>query len=268
MLPKMISRAPAFKRLLVFLTGLAAVVFIAGALGQTTSLNRVLVVGNSYVYYNDRLHNHVKRLVAERYPDTESRRLAYKSSTIGGARLSHHNIDWLLKPGQIGVDRPFQAVIFQGGSFEPLTAGTRKIFVDTAVNYAEKVRAVGGRPFLYMTHAYVSPHRRAKPGMINRISDTYRYAGREAQAEVIPVGLAFERSYKERPDFSLHMEFDGTHPNLHGTFLGAYVTFFTLYGDTMGRLDYDYFGRVSAEEVAYLQRIAKETVADFRTRDM
>lgn len=156
----------------------------------------------------------------------------------------------------------------QGGSFEPLTAGTRKIFVDTAVNYAEKVRAVGGKPFLYMTHAYVSPHRRAKLGMINRISDTYSHAGREAKAEVIPVGLAFERSYKERPDFSLHMEFDGTHPNLHGTFLGAYVTFFTLYGDTVGRLDYDYFGRVSAEEVAYLQRIAKETVADFRTRDM
>jgi hypothetical protein len=36
----------------------------------------------------------------------------------------------------------------------------------------------------------------------------------------------------------------------------------------VGRLDYDYFGRVSAEEVTYLQRIAKETVADFRTRDM
>jgi hypothetical protein len=156
----------------------------------------------------------------------------------------------------------------QGGSFEPLTAGTRKIFVDTAVNCAEKVRAVGGKPFLYMTHAYVSPHRRAKLGMINRISDTYSHAGREAKAEVIPVGLAFERSCKKRPNFSLHMEFDGTHPNLHGTFLGAYVTFFTLYGDTVGRLDYDYFGRVSAEEVAYLQRIAKETVADFRTRDM
>jgi hypothetical protein len=64
------------------------------------------------------------------------------------------------------------------------------------------------------------------------------------------------------------MEFDGTHPNLFGTFLGAYVTFFTLHGDTVGALDYDYFGRVSAEEVAYLQRIARETVADFRTRDM
>jgi hypothetical protein len=115
--------------------------------------------------------------------------------------LSHHNIGWLLRPGQTGIDRPFQAVVMQGGSFEPLTAGTRKIFVDTAVNSAEKVRAVGGKPFLYMTHVYVSPHRRAKLGMINRINDTYSHAGREAKPEVIPVGLAFERSYEKRPNF-------------------------------------------------------------------
>ena len=103
--------------------------------------------------------------------------------------------------------------------------------------------------------------------MINLISDTYSHAGREAEAEVIPVGLAFERSYKERPNFSLHMAFDGTHPNLRGTFLGAYVTFFTLYGEAVDTLDYDYFGRISADEIVYLQRIAKETVVDFRTRD-
>ena len=237
------------------------------AIAGETSLTRVLFVGNSYLYYNDSLHNHVKRMASERFSDLANRDFQYKSATIGGARLQHHNIEWLLTPGKIGVDRPFQAVIMQGGSFEPLTADTRKVFIETAKNYAEKVRAVGGKPFLYMTHAYVSPHRRAKPGMINRISDTYRRAGREAKAQVIPVGLAFERSYKQRPDFSLHMAFDGTHPNLRGTFLGAYVTFFTLYGDSADPLEYDYFGRLSPEDVNYLQRVAKETVADFRTRD-
>ena len=237
------------------------------AMADETSLTRVLFIGNSYLYYNDSLHNHVKRMASERFPDMASRDFQYKSATIGGARLQHHDIDWLLTPGKIGVDRPFQAVIMQGGSFEPLTADTRKTFVDTATNYAEKVRAVGGKPFLYMTHAYVSPHRRAEPGMINRISNTYIHAGREAKAEVIPVGLAFERSYTERPNFSLHMAFDGTHPNLRGTFLGAYVTFFTLYGEVVDALEYDYFGRMSTDEIKYLQRIAKETVADFRTRD-
>ena len=237
------------------------------AIAAETSLTRVLFIGNSYLYYNDSLHNHVKRMASEHFSGMASRDFQYKSATIGGARLQHHDIEWLLTPGKIGVDRPFQAVIMQGGSFEPLTAGTRKVFVDTASHYATKVRTVGGKPFLYMTHAYVSPHQRAEPGMINLIVDTYSHAGREAEAEVIPVGLAFERSYKERPDFSLHMAFDGTHPNLRGTFLGAYVTFFTLYGDAVDTLDYDYFGRISADEIAYLQRIAKETVADFRTMD-
>ena len=252
---------------------LSAALVICGLVGPSlaiageASLTRVLFIGNSYLYYNDSLHNHVKRMASERFSDMASRDFQYKSATIGGARLQHHDIEWLLTPGKIGVNRPFQAVIMQGGSFEPLTADTRKVFVETATNYAEKVRAVGGKPFLYMTHAYVSPHRRAKPGMINRISDTYRRAVREAKAQVIPVGLAFERSYKQRPDFSLHMAFDGTHPNLRGTFLGAYVTFFTLYGDSADVLDYDYFGRISREDVNYLQRVAKETVADFRTRD-
>ena len=252
---------------------LSAALIICGLVGPSlaiageASLTRVLFIGNSYLYYNDSLHNHVKRMASERFTDLANRDFQYKSATIGGARLQHHNIEWLLTPGKIGVDRPFQAVIMQGGSFEPLTADTRKVFIETAKNYAEKVRAVGGKPFLYMTHAYVSPHRRAQPGMINLISDTYRHAGQQAKAQVIPVGLAFERSYKERPDFSLHMAFDGTHPNLRGTFLGAYVTLFTLYGESVDALDYDYFGRLSADDVAYLQRIAKETVADYRTRD-
>ena len=139
---------------------------------EQTVPQRVLFVGNSYLYYNDSLHNHVERMASERFSDMANRDFQYKSATIGGARLQHHNIEWLLTPGKIGVDRPFQAVIMQGGSFEPLTADTRKVFIETAKNYAEKVRAVGGKPFLYMTHAYVSPHRRAKLGMINRISDT------------------------------------------------------------------------------------------------
>jgi hypothetical protein len=237
------------------------------AIAGETSLTRVLFIGNSYLYYNDSLHNHVKRMASERFSDMADRDFQYKSATIGGARLQHHNIEWLLTPGKIGVDRPFQAVIMQGGSFEPLTTDTRKTFVDTATSYAQKVRAAGGKPFLYMTHAYVSPHRRTQPGMINLISDTYSHAGQQAKAQVIPVGLAFERSYKERPDFSLHMAFDGTHPNLRGTFLGAYVTFFTLYGDSADPMEYDYFGRISPEDVNYLQRIAKETVVDYRTRD-
>jgi hypothetical protein len=57
-----------------------------------TSLTRVLFIGNSYLYYNDSLHNHVKRMASERFSATASRDFQYKSATIGGARLQHHDI--------------------------------------------------------------------------------------------------------------------------------------------------------------------------------
>ena len=54
-----------------------------------------LFIGNSYLYYNDSLHNHFKRIVKERNPNFNVRGI--KSATISGARLENHNLDYLLK---------------------------------------------------------------------------------------------------------------------------------------------------------------------------
>ena len=247
-------------------TALIGLLLCSSAIAAEKSLTRVLFVGNSYLYYNDSLHNHVKRMVAERNPDLKSRDIQYKSATIGGARLKHHNIDWLIAPGRIGVEEPFEAVIMQGGSFEPLTEETRTAFLKTVKEYAGKVRKMGAQPYLYMTHAYVEPHRRADEGMTALIERTYLSAGEAADADVIPVGLAYARSYKERPEFDLHADFDGTHPNLRGTYLGACVVYLSLYEDDLHGLEYNYFDRLPKAEAQYLQRIARETVAAFAAR--
>ena len=224
---------------------------------------RVLFVGNSYLYYNDSLHNHVERMAMERHPNTPGS-FAFTSATIGGVKLKHHNIDWLLSTENIGLNGPFQTVIMQGASFEPLTSQDRATFQATVVHYADKVRAHGAEPMLYMTHAYVPPHPRTDANMIDTISQTYQAAAKAAQAAVAPVGLAFARSYQQRPDYSLHMTFDGTHPNLQGTYLGACVVYLSLYGGNLDGLNYDYFGRLPEGEARYLQKIAEETVADFQ----
>ena len=71
---------------------LSAALFIFGLIGPLlaiageTSLTRVLFIGNSYLYYNDSLHNHVKRMASEHFADMTSRDFHYKSATIGGAR--------------------------------------------------------------------------------------------------------------------------------------------------------------------------------------
>ncbi|MCY4057408.1 MAG: hypothetical protein OXG44_05355, partial [Gammaproteobacteria bacterium] len=163
----------------------------------------VLFVGNSYLYYNDSLHNHVKRIAEEIGPFGPGE-YQFKSATISGSRLSHHDVDGLLEPGRLGIDEPFELVILQGGSREVLTAGARAEFQAKAIEMGRKIRAKGAEVALYMIHAYVKPHASYDPGMFDKIRRTYLPAGNELDALVVPVGLAFERAYRARPAIALH----------------------------------------------------------------
>ena len=49
---------------------------------DNTAPERVLFVGNSYLYYNDSLHNHVARIAAE-IGARDRAEYQYKSATIG-----------------------------------------------------------------------------------------------------------------------------------------------------------------------------------------
>lgn len=227
---------------------------------------RILFVGNSYLYYNDSLHNHVKRIAEEIGPHGPGE-YQYKSATISGSRLSHHDIDSLVEPGQLGVDEPFELVVLQGGSRETLTRKNRAQFRAEASKHAEKIRATGAQVALYMTHAYVEPHPRYDPGMLDKIRGTYVATGNELDALVIPVGLAFERAYRERPEVMLHETFDGTHPNMLGTYLAACVVYQSIYGQSVIGIEYDYFGEVDRTAAKFLQRIADNTVREFFRRD-
>jgi hypothetical protein len=229
---------------------------------DNTAPTRILFVGNSYLYYNDSIHNHVKRIAEENGPH-KTGDYQYKSATIGGARLSHHNLDSLLEPGRLGIDEPFELVILQGGSSEPLSEDSRQAFAAKATELNEKIRKTGAEVALYMTHAYVEPHSRFDPNMIEKIEPTYVQTGNKIDALVIPVGLAFERAYKERPDTQLHTAFDGTHPSLLGSYLAACVVYASVYKRPVAAIKYDYFGAVNEDDARFLRRIADETVANF-----
>ena len=223
---------------------------------------RILFVGNSYLYYNDSLHNHVKRIAENSGPFT-SEDYQYKSATISGSRLSHHNIDSLLEPGRLGIDEAFELVILQGGSMEPLTEENRKAFAAQVAEMGDKISASGAKVALYMTHAYVPPHKKFDPDMIERIESIYVQTGEAIGAQVLPVGLAFDRAYEERPDIILHKTFDGSHPSMLGSYLAACVVYASIYNVPATEIEYDYFGEVSPDDAAFLRRIAAETIAEF-----
>ena len=226
---------------------------------------RLLFVGNSYLYYGDSLHNHVRRMViaAGLY---KKKKLKYKSATISGSALFDHNIDSYLEPGKLRVKKPFQVVILQGGSAVGWSKKRPPKFKETVAEFAKKIKAAGGETALYMTHAYVKPHKRVDPNMTRTLEKLYVEAGNASGALVIPVGLAFEEAYKQRPDMKLHKPFDGSHPSLIGTYLAAAVVYASLYGQSPVGNPYDYFGKIDKETLTFLQKVADDTVTRFYGR--
>ena len=221
----------------------------------------ILFIGNSYLYYNDSLHNHFKRMVEE-YKNDFDGGASVKSSTNGGSRLKHHDVERLIQPKAISAIEKFELVILQRGSSESLNEANRMEFSYFAKKHIDAIKMNDSDAALYMTHAYVEPHKRFMKNQIKLISDTYTKIGNENQVLVIPVGMAFDRAYREKPNIKLH-EPDGTHPNLLGTYLAACTVFASIYDKSPIGIKYDYFGAINDQDKRFLQRIADETTSNY-----
>ena len=226
---------------------------------------KILFVGNSYLYYNDSIHNHVRRIVDAGGIATE-KELQYKIVTIGGAPLAHHEVAAYLAPGKLGMKEPYDVVILQGNSGAALSDARRKSFRDKVTEFNADIAKTGAKTALYMTHAYVAPNKSASPDMIRKIEDMYVSVANEVGALAIPVGLAFEEAYRRKPDLQLHKTYDGSHPDLIGTYLAACVVYASLYGKSPVGNAYDYFGKVDKDAAAFLQQVAWDTVQKFYGR--
>jgi lysophospholipase L1-like esterase len=219
----------------------------------------ILFIGNSYLYYGDSLHNHFKRM-AEEYLEDYDGSASVKSATIGGSRLKHHDVERLIMPKAISSIEKFDLVILQGGSSESLTQENRKKFSYYAKKHIESIKANNSKAALYMTHAFVEPHKDFEENQIRVIQDFYTKVGEENNVLVIPVGLAFDIAYKEFPGIKLH-HIDGTHPNLKGTYLAACTVFASIYGESPIGLKYDYYGAINKNDKILLQKIADKATS-------
>ncbi len=230
---------------------------------SVTAPKRILFVGNSYFYYGNSLHNHVNRMVQAGGMGLQERDIQYKSATIGGASLAHHNMEWLTEPGRIGVKEPFELVVMADGSAQPLNEERRATSRQIIAKHAETIRRRGGEVALYMTHVYVPPHRQVRADNLHLTARHYLSVGNEIKAMVIPVALAFDEAYRRRPNVVLHTDFDGSHPDILGTYLAACVTYASIYNKTCSGNSYNYFGRIAADDIAFLQQVGDDVVKRF-----
>lgn len=251
---------------------LAVALFLGAAAAQAASPTvkappidtpkRVLFVGNSYFYYSGSVHFYTRRIALAADP-AWAKPFQYKAATIAASPLSHHSIESLTEPGKLGVKEPWDVVILSGESTDALSDATRAEFRRTVIEFDEVIRKRGGATALYMTQAHVKPSRSAGPDMMRRTEAMYVAVGNEIGALVIPAGLAFEEAYRRRPGIKLHMDYDGSHPTELGVYLAACTVYASLYGRSPVGNAYDFFGRVSKEDAAFLQAVADETVRTF-----
>ena len=231
----------------------------------------VLWVGNSFFYYNNSMHGHVGQLIrGSSMPDKTGHRSV--SATISGSGINWHDLESHFKPNGVGsysfsaknevvfntFTKPFDVVLMMDCSQCPIHPQLRSIFYEYAKKNSEIVRKNGARPAFFMSWAYDDV-----PAMTEQLATEYTNAGRANNALVVPAGLAFARSLKDRPDIVLTIA-DKRHPTLAGTYLGACTVLASMYG--VNPEGNTYTAGLDVATAKFLQTVAWQTVLDYQKR--
>ena len=170
---------------------------------------RILFIGNSYTARND-LPGLIVRLAALADPP---RRVETAAIVAGGASLKRHwNAGRALQA--MGESR-WDYVVLQEQSTLPRKNPVR--YHEAVRLFDPEIKRHGARTALYLTWA-----RREAPETQDAIAEAVRAIGRELDAGVVPVGLAWRAAQASDPDVALYVD-DGSHPSVAGSYLAACV---------------------------------------------
>jgi hypothetical protein len=160
-------------------------------------------------------------------------------------------------------------------------------FYEYGRKFDQAIRQAGAETVFTM----VQPYGSAEGATTDEVAGAYGKIGRDLNAKVAPVGLAFRRSLQERPDLNLYAA-DRKHPSWAGIYLQACVLYATIFGRSPVGLTYRMQGpptrdwqmtdaeryelskllgfnlpgadwQISEEDTSFLQRIAWETVQEY-----
>lgn len=220
----------------------------------TKKPGKLLFIGDSFTFCNGGVENHVKQLAATaKVPKT----IFADSETQGGATLK-------VLYGKQSVHDKIQGgydIVIMQDDIPEFTGHTLEPFFEYATRFDQEIRRAGSRPVLFMAW----PYDRLNWVTLGQITQAHRELGARLRIPVAPVGLAFERALAKRPTLAM-LGPDKEHESIHGTYLAANVIYVTLFGETPEGCTYHPDG-ISAEEAAFLQRIAWETVREWQKRE-
>ena len=209
---------------------------------QTPFSKKILFIGNSYTDINGGLDKQIEILS----PASRAARIS-----PGGFTLENHWNDG--KALQIIRQGGLDYVVLQDQSQTSVVDGNK--FYMYAEKFDLEIRKTGARTILFMT--WERPDSIRYGVTTANLAASYNSVGAKLGVQVAPVGLAFARSLRERPDLGLYSQ-DG-HPTSYGTFLAACVLYGKIFNASpVGTSYWDW--NINSELKAYFQRIAAETL--------
>ena len=189
--------------------------------------------------------------------------------TISGASLDWHDVSSYFRPNALSsyvvapdkrlisqkYDPLFDVAVLADCSQCPVHPQLKAEFAEYTRKHANTARQFGAKPALFMTWAD-----KGMPEATSLLAEAYVQAGNEANALVIPAGLAFARAIAQRPELNLYFA-DGQHPSQLGTYLAACTTYAALFQRSPVGLSFT--GGLDEATARFLQTAAWETVQDF-----
>ena len=205
---------------------------------------RILFIGNSFTQRND-----LPDLIAQ-LASALGLTIEHKLLSIGGASLRTH---WnkgdalaLIKSSK------FKYVVLQEQSTLPIKNAAR--MRENVLLFDEAIGSAGAKTVLYMTWA-----RKNTPELERVITNAYESIGREIDAVVVPVGVAWQHFMSQHELPVLH-DRDQSHPTVAGSYLAACVFLSALFGESSVGIK-SKLPALSDDQVRSLQLAAEDTVA-------
>ena len=217
----------------IFIVFISLIFTISSYSEDAKNINSIMLVGNSFFYYNNSLHNHLGDLY-DADPDLDTPRR--RSITINGSSLSWHDVESYLSNEEIGSfkidsdtntyepyeEKDIDVVIMMDCSLCPINDERKESFYKYVKKHSQTIRSKGIEPILFMSWPYKN-----KPEMQQQLEKEFFKASKLNNLRMVPAGPAFLFVNKNFSNINLYTE-DLRHPSKEGTYLAALMVFTTL----------------------------------------
>ena len=222
---------------------------------------RLLIIGNSYSFYND-----LPKLL-QAMANADDTPLTVDSYTAGAMSLR----GFLNSPQHAAgknklIKGNYDYLLLQDQSQTPAYKPDETL--DSVHRWCKLAGEHGAKPILFLTWAHATKNGN-KVQLLTAMQDdtslTYCRAAVADKAKVAPVGEAWRRWYIKHPDTPLHAA-DMSHPTAEGTYLAACVIYSTITGKKATAIPVRLKSspvRISAGRAKELQKTAAETLKNF-----